>query len=190
MKITAPSIKAAFGVLILFGALQNAALAAKENALYILQNTHAAQFDVLRLINTKTKRVLWTGHARADSWRKIQWSKNKRCVAVALDFPFFLVWREGFNPHLFRFAFDADWIEGFDWSPDNRRLLIRSDGSGGDVSLYSGISCLKINQRKQYWVSVGEKVSWSSPKNVVYWQPSNIKDQDHYSKRRRVWYSP
>jgi hypothetical protein len=194
MKQKVPSIIVA--ACCLYSVLSCGTLAqAKPSAPYALKTISVGSqggYDVLRLYNTKSKQTIWTRRLRYDPSRIIAWSEDGRALAIYLRWNKILIWRLGYKTRFYDAPREEDFIMGFVWSPDKRRLLIDAGHSGADMSPVVHLFCLVISERQTYSIakSVG-KAKWISHRKVRY----SILDYDDkkdkwFEVKSRVWCSP
>ena len=116
------------------------------------------------------QKTLWsrTIDYHFDPKADLTWSKDHRALAVS-NVANFWVWRAGYQ--LRNFASPSDYMMGFAWSPDNRRLLARSDGSGASDIDYGGLYCLELGawpRYKIFRVGAARSFGWDSPTKVRF----------------------
>ena len=105
-----------------------------------------------------------------DPKEDIVWSKDHKAVVVS-QVPDYFVWREGYR--LRHFAAPSDYMMGFAWSPDNRRLLVRSDGSGASDLDEGGLYCLELGawpRYKYFRIDAAHKFKWINNHTVSFVQ--------------------
>ncbi len=181
---------------LLVGALHHSA-SARESATYALKITHSGtgreRLNTLWLYNTKTRKTVWKRKFKANVG-DVEWSKDKRAVAINVHGGKILVWRLGYKTRFFDAPPDEDYIMGFHWSPDKRRLLIRCGGSGDDMTPNCNLYCLNIQKRRLHFIHGASEESWASNRKVLYKDKTSGYDsktgQWIYPKKFRVWRSP
>ncbi len=129
-----------------------------------------------------------------DPKEDIVWSKDHKAVVVS-QVPDYFVWREGYR--LRHFAAPSDYTMGFAWSPDNRRLLVRSDGSGASDTDEGGLYCLELGawpRYKYFHIDFAHTFKWIDNNNVRFTQLDydaiNKHNQYGYTKPPFYWRVP
>lgn len=155
------------------------------------------EYDVLRLYNTKTHKTIWTRRLRHDSERRIAWSTDGLALAIYLRWDKILIWRLGYRTRFYDAPRDEDYIMGFLWSPDRRRLLIHAGHSGADMTPTSHLFCLKIRKRQIYSIAKGvarvgsSKAIWVDAQRVRYrLMDYDNKKEDWVVGKPQLWRSP
>ena len=190
-------LKAACGFAFLLVVALNRSASAHATATYALSITHFETgqkwFDTLRLYNTKTRKTVWTRKFKANVGN-VEWSKDKRAVAINVRNGKILVWRLGYKTRFFDAPSNEDYVMGFHWSPDHRRLLIRCGGSGDDMTPDCNLYCLDIQKRRLHFIHRASEEFWASNRKVLY--KNKISGYDFKTgqwivpRKFRVWHSP
>ncbi|MBW3637745.1 MAG: hypothetical protein KY445_14965 [Armatimonadetes bacterium] len=156
----------------------------------------------IRLWDKKTKRILWTRARVENQLYDIQWSKDRRAVAVGYfspnsdDFQI-LIWREGYRLRTFAIPGGVDYSMGMVWSPDKRRLLIRGGGSGSSDVDAGPLYCLTLGRWPYYRVdsipfSDGgvRTMTWKDKRTVLYKELVLDANGSKVLIKPRVWRVP
>ena len=120
-----------------------------------------------------------------DPKKDVLWSKNRKAVALSRTTDYF-VWREGYR--LRHFGAPSDYTMGFAWSPDNRRLLVRSDGSGASDGDEGGLYCLELGtwpRYKYFHLGAAHEFKWIGSNKVRVTQL----DYDAINKHNKYGYT-
>lgn len=125
---------------------------------------------IVWLRDNQRGKTLWTRHLdyHFDPAKDVFWSKDRKALVVSHIWNFY-VWREGYR--LRCFGAPDDYMMGFAWSPDNRRLLARSDGSGAVDVDRGGLYCLELGawpRYKYFHLDVAGEFGWMNPTKVAY----------------------
>ena len=168
-------------------------VSAKPAAPYALKTIKKGSnkgFDIVRLFNTQTQKVIWTRKLPWDAERTIAWSKDGKALAIYLRSPNkILIWRLGYKTRFFKSP--DDYIMSFIWSPDNLRLLIRSGNSGMDSTPQCSLYCLNVGSKRMHYVGGTANESWLSNRKVQYSVLGyRNKTGEYYEIKKVVWYSP
>ena len=151
---------------------------------------------VVSLRDNRRQQTLWTRTLDSyfDPKRDIVWSKDHRALVFS-NITQFWVWREGYR--LRNFDAPSDYMMGFAWSPDNRRLLARSDGSGATDLDYGGLYCLELGawpRYKYFRIGAARSFGWDSPTKVRFTEMDdaamNKAGNQGYMFRMRHWRVP
>lgn len=128
------------------------------------------------LWDRQKKRVLWKRHMDSFSAEGgVHWSQDRRALAIEGGIPSqwrFLVWREGYRLRDFGVPGGDDYTMGCAWSPDNRRLLVRSGSSGDSTADIGALYCLRLKSWPNYkYFNLGSArdFKWKNRKTVVFW---------------------
>lgn len=152
----------------------------------------------LSLWDRTRRRVLWKRRINHEYYTRT-WSKDGRALAVGISpgllnhWPLrapVLVWRENYRVRLYQVP--GEYTMGFAWSPDNRRLLIRSGGSGCSDMDLGGVYCLELRRWPRYkCVLISDvlvrRFEWKNRKTAIYW---TVDDNTGKLKKPRLWHAP
>jgi len=195
--------------ILMFGLVSfgNSAPRSVESSVYALEIKDEKEpgEETLRLFHRRSGRTIWT---RKVWWHSsIGWASDKRALAIGANTAAgtegnILTWRPGGQLRVFKIPDDdfGDYFMGFAWSPDKRRLLFRTGGSG-DADIDTGLLlCLNLDNGRFYKVTKQgvRKMAWAGRRKALYWTVTWVTSSPGYrqvmsqvvSKTPHVWNCP
>ena len=184
--------KMSFWAVLLIAAIRHPATASPRYQL--LQEVHESptghqSYTVLRMSDRRTHSTVWI--RRTVGVNLVGWSNDH--LAMALECGYgekLLIWRAGYQPSTIDSM--SDYVMDFTWSSDDRRLLVRSGGSGDDMADVGSLYCINVEKRHRYFVSDGMRgAKWIGRRRIQYLTTRyNPITHEMDSAERREWRSP
>ena len=190
--------------------IPSVAFALAQSATYAVHHQVRHKQTVLEVYNRRTGKTIWKC-ALIGVYGET-WSKNHRALAfvtstgkmIVTDGPIssFTIgtWRAGEKVRLHppKPYQGCDYVEFLVWSPDNKRLLVATGGSGEVDIGACDLTCLNLEtgvaHRVASFVSIwGESPRWYSSHQVVYRKKVYLDDEHHHSylvdAKKRYYYN-
>lgn len=136
---------------------------------------HGLNVRIFDKANGQTK---WQGNTDSNYFA---WSKDKQAIALVEDesgkwkHPWYYrltVWRSGQPAKTYEYLppLYAEGIEQLHWSPDDQRLLMLTDGSGGSSDTQDfDLWCLSLRSGKtQHYTNIAAEAQWLDKRHIKW----------------------
>jgi hypothetical protein len=151
--------------------------------------------EIIRLYDQTSGRTVWTQKVHVHHYVAWSWDHRAICIGVYTEDcgdPSLLVWRENHPQALIAYG-DDYLLDGMAWSPDSRRVLIRTGFSGAsDVDMGTLRSLdTRNNEISTMTPERGvRRMCWASPDEVLFWDASIEDSTIIVDTKPGVWSPP